>query len=300
MSPRWSVVVLAVLIASCTVTKRDGGYYPGDGPPGRATVDLDHVPDAVPRAEPLSKYGNDPYTALGTVYRPMKSARGYHARGKASWYGRKFHGRRTSSGEPYNMYLMTAAHPTLPLPSYVRVTNIDNNRSVVVRVNDRGPFLHERVIDLSYVAAHKLGMLGTGTARVDVVAINPGESAPAAPVATPAPIPEMQVNATARSLDKPIPVPPAEGVTGPRIYVQVGAFSEYANATALKTRLEAAGHAPVEIGPLVVGQEMLYRVRIGPLASNDEAQRTLQRVGGAMNGVPRVVVDIPDPAQGAP
>ncbi|MDR2017187.1 MAG: septal ring lytic transglycosylase RlpA family protein, partial [Burkholderiales bacterium] len=134
-----------------------GGYYQDDGP-GSTTIDLDKVPDAVPRAEPLHRFANRPYTVLGRTYVPATTLAPYKARGTASWYGRKFHGKKTSTGETYDMFAMSAAHPTLPLPSYVRVTGLTSGKSVVVRVNDRGPFLHGRLIDLSYAAAHRIGI----------------------------------------------------------------------------------------------------------------------------------------------
>ena len=137
-------------------------------------MDVSKIPDAIPKQEPRAATGNKAYTALGVRYTPMADARGYRERGVASWYGKKFHGRPTSSREPYDMYAMTAAHKTLPLPSYVRVRNLQNGRAVVVRVNDRGPFLHDRVIDLSYAAAHKLGIVGTGTGLIEVEAVEPG------------------------------------------------------------------------------------------------------------------------------
>ena len=137
-------------------------------------VDLDTVSDAVPREEPLSPYGNKPeYEVLGTVYKLMENPAGYEEEGMASWYGEEFQGRRTSSGEPYDLYAMTAAHRTLPLPSYVEVTNVENGKRVVVRVNDRGPFHGGRLIDVSYAAAHRLGMLGRGTARVRIRVLQP-------------------------------------------------------------------------------------------------------------------------------
>lgn len=180
------IVLLSMLLSGCFSSRNSGGYYKDDGPP-RRNVNVAKIADAVPRQEPLSRTGNKPYKALGKRYYPMDSAKGYKERGQASWYGKKFHGNRTSSGEPYDMYAMTAAHKTLPLPTYVRVVNVDNNRAVVVKVNDRGPFLHNRIIDLSYVAAKKLDMLGRGTANVFVEAIDPKTyraSKPAANVAT--------------------------------------------------------------------------------------------------------------------
>jgi rare lipoprotein A len=171
----WVVVFLLVL-AGCA-SPRPGGYYKDDGPPDRAPTNLDQVADAVPRAEPLHRYANRPYTALGRDYVPMTSLQPFRQRGLASWYGKRYHGQKTSSGETYDMYAMTAAHPTLPIPSYARVTNLANGRSVVVRINDRGPFRAGRVIDVSYVAAHKLGFVQAGQAQVEVEAVVPGRSA---------------------------------------------------------------------------------------------------------------------------
>ena len=169
------VVALALLVGACASPRpggspapRGGGYYQDDGPGAAAPVDLDAIPDAVPRAEPLLARANRPYEVFGRRYVPMTRLEPYRSRGAASWYGRKYHGRQTSSGEVYDMYGMTAAHPTLPLPSYVRVTHLGNGRSVVVRVNDRGPFLHDRVIDLSWTAAAKLGFVEAGSAEVEV------------------------------------------------------------------------------------------------------------------------------------
>jgi rare lipoprotein A len=200
------LVVVAVLAACSTSSRRDAGssatgpqasgpstgssrYYKDDGPGESPPADLDNVPDAVPRVEPLHRFANRPYTVLGRNYVPATVLKSYHERGVASWYGRKFHGQKTSIGETYDMYGMTAAHPTLPLPSYARVTNVATGRSVVVRVNDRGPFLHDRVIDLSYAAAHRLGIAQRGSGEVDVEAIIPG--AAAATVASVAPLPPV-------------------------------------------------------------------------------------------------------------
>ena len=151
-------------------------YYSDDGPPERIPVDLDQVPDAVPRAEPLHRFANRPYVVLGREYVPATALGPYREQGVASWYGRKFHGQRTSIGEVYDMYAMTAAHPTLPLPSYARVTNVATGATVVVRVNDRGPFLHGRIIDLSYAAAHRLGIAARGSGVVLVESVLPGDA----------------------------------------------------------------------------------------------------------------------------
>lgn len=167
-------------------SRRGGGYYKDDGPEAEIPDNLDAIPDAEPRDEPLHRYANRPYHVMGQSFVPATAVRTFRQRGHGSWYGRRFHGKPTSSGEPYDMYAMTAAHPTLPIPSYARVTNLGNGRSVVVRVNDRGPFLRGRVIDLSYAAAHKLGYVNGGSAEVEVEQILPGE-APLVAVARPVP-----------------------------------------------------------------------------------------------------------------
>ena len=166
------ILFLLVFLAlgGCSST-RPGGYYKDDGPHERPPANLERVADAVPRSEPLHKFANRPYEALGKRYVPLTSVQPFRQSGLASWYGKRYHGQKTSSGETYDMYAMTAAHATLPIPSYVRVTNLANGRSVVVRVNDRGPFKSDRVIDLSYVAAYKLGFIQAGQARVEVEAI---------------------------------------------------------------------------------------------------------------------------------
>ena len=166
------LLACSVLLAACGTTPkappRQGGYYQSDGPPEREPADLASVPDAVPRVEPLHPFANRPYVALGRNYAPLAADVAFRQRGMASWYGRQFHGNRTSSGEIYNMFAMTAAHPTLPLPSYVRVTSVKSGAAVIVRVNDRGPFKDDRIIDLSYAAATRLGFVGTGTGEVEI------------------------------------------------------------------------------------------------------------------------------------
>lgn len=172
------IVQALLVLTSCTSNQKKS--MP-DGPPVHVPEYIDKIPNAVPRPEPLSKYGNrfknsNTYVAKRKRYKVMPTSRGYRAEGKASWYGTKFQGRRTSSGERYNMFAMTAAHRTLPLPTYAKVTNLDNGKSVIVKINDRGPFHGNRLIDLSYVAAHKLGILGKGTGRVEVASIDPRDN----------------------------------------------------------------------------------------------------------------------------
>ncbi len=225
-----------------------------DGAPDDPAFDVSSVPDAIPRPEPRSPYGNPPsYVVDGTRYAVLDSADGYVQRGTASWYGTKFHGQRTSSGEPYDMYAMTAAHKTLPLPSYARVTNLRNGRSVVVKVNDRGPFVKERLIDLSYVAARKLSIVGTGTAPVEVRAISTGATSARSAAITSVGLGD-------------------EGAHD-RLYLQVGAFASLDNAERLRARLEGMGLADIRIQEGSRDQRPVYRVQIGPLPGAEEAGR---------------------------
>ncbi len=233
-----------------------------DSAPSRP-ADVSNVPDVVPKAEPRSKYGNpESYVVFGKRYYVLKSSAGYVERGIASWYGTKFHGKRTSSGETYDMYAMTAAHKTLPLPTYVRVTNLENNRSTILRVNDRGPFHENRIIDLSYAAATRLGVIAKGTALVEVRAINPGE-------------PEED-NST-------IGAPVAEGGAEQKnkieqFFIQVGAFSDLSNAEQLRQRLLVLGNDLVNISQAVVNGQVLNRVRIGPISSVTDADQIVYRL----------------------
>jgi rare lipoprotein A len=219
--------------------------------------------EPVARAEPLSKYGNpESYVVFGKRYYTLKSASGFVERGIASWYGQKFHGRKTSSGEIYDMYQMTAAHKQLPLPTWVEVRNLDNGRSAVLRVNDRGPFHGNRIIDLSYAAALKLGFADAGTAFVEVRAIEPG-------------LPQT---------GKPAPPPEAEPELAPAsgIFIQVGAFQQRGNAESLAARIRPAVQAPVEIRAIESRGQTLYRVQVGPVATVDMADAIvagLERIG---------------------
>ncbi len=207
---------------------------------------LDQIPDAVPRPEPRSARGNPPfYEVFGKRYHVMASSTGYREQGIASWYGPTFHTRPTSSGEAYDMYAMTAAHKSLPLPTYVRVTHLGNGRSIIVRVNDRGPFVGERIIDLSYTAAHKLDMTRAGTAFVEVEALQPGSLDDAA-------------RALLRAQTPTSALPP-------KIYAQAGAFAAADNAQRLAARLRQHGLDSVEILSPLAGSA-LYRVRLGPVA----------------------------------
>jgi rare lipoprotein A len=234
-----------------------GGYYKDDGPGANPPADLASIPDAVPRAEPPHRFANRPYQALGKQYLPLASAEGFRQRGVASWYGRRYHGQNTSSGERYDMYAMTAAHPTLPIPSYARVTRADNGRSVVVRINDRGPFHAERVIDLSYTAAWKLGMVEAGSALVDVEAVVPGET-------------------TAAEAPK-------------NVYLQLGAFSARASAENFRARL-ARELAWLSETIQVVAADALYRLQLGPYRNHDEARPVAERIRRELDLAPLLVV----------
>jgi len=237
--------------------KYSGGFYKDDGPGERPPEDIEAIPDAVPKIEPLHRFANNPYSVLGHDYVPLRDVRPYKARGIGSWYGRKFHGQKTSSGEPYDMYGMTAAHPTLPIPSYVRVTNPANGKSVVVRVNDRGPFHSGRLIDLSWTAAWKLGYIGEGSTMVEVESLLPGQALAALPAQAAVEDPIAQMVAT----EPEPPLPQVQDARGH--FLQLGAFGNRDNAEALRARLTR------ELGDLagklvVQAAGKLFRVQLGP------------------------------------
>jgi rare lipoprotein A len=261
---------------AASVPSRPGGYYLDDGP-GDAPPDLARIPDAQPRAEALHRAANSPYVVFGRTYVPERAVRPFRQRGTASWYGRRFHGNPTSSGERYDMYAMTAAHPTLPIPSYARVTSVASGRSVVVRINDRGPFLHGRIIDLSYAAAWKLGYVEQGAALVEVEAIVPGEAAAAPP-------PREERAAAAGDA---VAVPVAAEAGG--IYIQLGAFATSENAEGLRARLAlelAALERPVEI----YRKDGLYRLHVGPYRTRAEANAAADQIRNALDVQPHLVV----------
>ncbi len=252
-----------------------GGYYLDDGPGDRPPADLAAIPDAVPKAEPLKAAANRPYSALGKDYTPLASAKDYSGQGLASWYGRRYHGKPTSSGELYDMYAMTAAHPTLPIPSYVRVSNPKNGHAVTVRVNDRGPFHDGRIIDLSYTAAWKLDIL-KGVSPVIVTGIDPG-APPPAPVATPAPIQSETVATTALAPLAPSSAAGAEPAATGATYLQLGAFTDGAGADRVMQRVqERIGAGLPALRRLQVGATV--KVQMGPFASLAEADQAAQQV----------------------
>lgn len=257
------LLCIAIGISACS--SKGPLIEPADDAPLQP-MDVGDIPNAIPRHEAPSRYGNPAsYVVYGTRYHTLASSKGYKERGLASWYGTKFHGKRTSSGEPYDLYGMTAAHKTLPLPTYVEVTNLDNGRSVILKVNDRGPFHDERLIDLSYSAAVKLGIVGHGTGKVEVRAIDTESSLPApdsSPLATPVAAPVM---------------PQQTGDPDAAVYyLQVGAFSSRENATGLQQKIQSQnmGASRIIEGPGDSGT--LYKVQVGPLSSYAEADRVTQ------------------------
>jgi rare lipoprotein A len=260
-----------------------GLYRPGVADSGPAIPpDVSQLPEPVPRSEPRARYGNrSPYTVLGRSYHVMESAAGYVQRGIASWYGEKFHGRATSSLEPYDMYAFSAAHKTLPLPTFARVTNLENGRSVVVRVNDRGPFHADRLIDLSYAAAVKLGVHARGTARVEVRALTPGETALARTAAPRARGDAGQVAAPRRPASATAVRATPRGASthaAGRTWVQVGSFGNKDNAQRLRDRLRAAELAPVSLDRARAGNGRVWRVRLGPLDGRALAEHLAAQV----------------------
>ncbi|MBF8268733.1 MAG: Endolytic peptidoglycan transglycosylase RlpA [Gammaproteobacteria bacterium] len=259
-------LLVFTLMQGCSVTSTRT-----DGRPAQP-VDVSTVPDAAPKNEPKSKYGNPAsYVVNGKTYYVMKDSANFVERGIASWYGTKFHGRRTSSGETYDMYAMTAAHKTLPLPTYVSVRNLDNGHSIVVKVNDRGPFHENRVVDLSYVAALKLGIVNDGTGLVEVRAINQGNYR----------VEPVQVSGQA-----------AINNSGKGFYVQVGAFSNYENAQQFAKKLTGLADNLIQISETTVRNGKLYRVRFGPITDIDVADRIVINLARYGIDEHRIVVDL--------
>ncbi len=236
-------LLLVSLLSGCSFfrDKSSGAYFEDDGPPAGGP-DPASVANAVPRPEPLSRIGNVPYEVYGVTYVPMRKVSvGHVETGEASWYGRKFDGRNTSNGDVYDMFGMTAAHKTLPLPTYVQVRNLANGREVVVRVNDRGPFLGGRILDLSYMAAQKLGVVATGTANVRIEVID-------GPVPAKTPVQSI-------TLDRPEAV----------FFLQAGSFRLATNAHRLKADLTGAGITGIRVVTVQIGQNLYHRVQVGPI-----------------------------------
>lgn len=287
-----------------------GGYYQDDGPGDQPPEGLQAMPDAEPKVEPYSARGNKPYVVFGKNYTPITDDRPFKQRGVGSWYGKKFHGQKTSSGEPYDMYKMTAAHPTLPIPSYARVTNLSNGTQVIVRVNDRGPFHSSRIIDLSYTAALKLGYLGKGSSMLEVERLLPDEIAriaaakqnPQAQPSEPVPVlafaPAANANAASPYIAADQASPPiakpleatfvADAASANGFYLQFGAYTQATNAEAVRSGL-AQKWASTLPAIEVVEYGVFYRLYSGPFATRNDADNAAQQVQNAGLSKPLVV-----------
>ena len=267
-----ALVGLSAVLAGCAskpATKasagapRPGAYYKDDGPAAVTPSDLDQIPDAQPRDEPLHRFANRPYNVFGVDYKPMTSLATLRQRGVASWYGRKFHGQKTAIGEVYDMFAMTAAHPTAPLPSFARVTHPRTGKTVIVRINDRGPFHAGRIVDLSYAAAHRIGIAQGGSGEVELELLVPPFAAVAASAIAP------------RRPEPPAPVIAQEQTPlsatfqpGQREYfVQLGAFGNFANAQVFQQHMGTE----LNVLPRIQQVDSLFRVRLGPYATRDDA-----------------------------
>ena len=262
-----------------------GGYLAGDGPGADAPANINAIPDAVPVNEPLHRYANRPYVALGKTYTPTTVPGKLKERGIASWYGKKFHGQRTSSGEVYDMYAMTAAHPTLPIPSYARVTNIATKKSVVVRINDRGPFLHERVMDLSYTAAYKLGYIGNGSAEVEIESLAANTSANV--IAKTDTVESKPLEKSEPPSKSEVPAASATAAAGGNIYLQLGAFKSRDAAESFIAKMrDELGDIGKQISVYLKGG--LVRVHVGPYASQNEARSSAEGLKGKLGFKPLV------------
>jgi rare lipoprotein A len=259
--------------------KKPGGYYQDDGPDERIPEGLLDTPDAEPRIEPYAKGPSRPYTIFDQTYVPITDNRPFVQRGIGSWYGKKFHGQRTASGEIYDMYKMTAAHPTLPIPSYARVTNLRNGKQIIVRINDRGPFHSSRIIDLSYTAALKLGYVQNGSSELEVERLLPDDikrlqasrRQEAGPVSKPAVADENE------TIARPVNAPASSSVAAEAggFFLQFGAFSQLPNAVSMRERLLSTW--PQDLPrPEVVQSQGLYRLHSGPFNTRDLADRAAQ------------------------
>ena len=268
------IIMLATWLGACSSHRPfTGGVFEEQDRAPSGVRDWHNIPDAQPKWEPKARYGNhSPYRVLGKTYYVMESSKGYRETGYGSWYGEKFAGRPTSSQEPYDPYAMTAAHKSLPLPSYVRVTNLENNKQIIVRVNDRGPFHDGRIIDLSYAAAHKIGYANKGTARVLVEAIDPAEFNGATPQITPR---VTQQPASTNTIPETLP----NEQNTEQFYLQVGAYKNLSTAKNLQQELIALTNAPVGIySQPEAGSQNVHRVRIGPFDNEQAAQQVKQQI----------------------
>jgi rare lipoprotein A len=274
------IFATCVVLSACGTTSKvapssqsasppsSGKYYSNDGPPDVSPESLEGTQDAIPRAEPLHRFANRPYEVFGKQYVPYTRVQSFRETGSASWYGRKFQGQKTANGEIYDLYAMTAAHPTAPLPSYARVTNLENGRTVVVRINDRGPFLQGRIIDLSYAAAAKLGYARKGAARVEVELLELGDPSVLQPsVVTP---PRVASESGDRSAI----------TSSDEHFIQIGAFGNNVNAQSFLNKVSPEVSDALGIAPHVVERNGLSRVRVGPYRSRDAASAALHALSG--------------------
>jgi rare lipoprotein A len=299
------ISLLAISLYGCA--KKHPHDLP-DAAPKKVPPHLLRTPDAVPKVEPLSKYGNrfkkgttNVYVTKKRRYHVMNTSKGYRARGKASWYGTKFHGRKTSSGEPYDMYAMTAAHTTLPLPSYIKVTNLKNGKSVTVKVNDRGPFHSNRLLDVSYVAAAKLGILGNGTAEVEIESIDPRDHGGRVQKANIANHLGTKKIALADALKKPAVAAtkaiPEKNTKPSVLYLQVGSFDDRTKAEALAKKITALSHAKTYISQttktVAKTESKNYQVRIGPMKDGVEADKISKALAKAKMPTATVIKELP-------
>jgi rare lipoprotein A len=278
---------------------KPGGYYLDDGPGDNPPQDIDSIPNAIPKKEPLFDRANKPYKALGATYKPMTSYQPYNTKGVASWYGKRYHGKKTSSGEVYDMYSMTAAHPILPLPSYVKVTNPANGRFVVVRVNDRGPFKSDRIIDLSYAAAYKLRFSAQGSTLVQVEAIDPNTttSSYTQTAATPPPTATVVTESPA-SITSTVPAVTTKTIDSSaqfdspiiaEYFVQAGAFKNEANVDLLIRKIQGLD-IEQNAGINKVYNGDLYRLKLGPYENKQEADQTAANIRKKLN-LPTIITN---------
>ncbi len=290
---RITTIVTLFLIVGCSSTSKysvpnksaknnltNGGYYLNDGPGDNPPINLDTIPDAIPKIEPLREANMRPYTALGKSYQPMTTLEEYKEQGVASWYGRRYHGNQTASGEVYDMYAMTAAHPTLPLPSYVRVTNAQNGKTVVVRVNDRGPFLADRIIDLSYTAAHKLDIIANGSGMVEVESILPGRQPDTTQIQTQqAPVIAPTITQTSFAI-----------TDIDAIYLQLGAFGTENNAHNFLSHMQS--ELPWLGDNLGIAEENgLFKIKAGPFSDVILARQAAYEITQRLEIHPMVLID---------
>jgi rare lipoprotein A len=284
-----ALLLAALLAAACGSAPKKGAYYADDGPPDSVPDGLDQVPDAVPRDEAFNRFANRPYTVFGMTYVPVVDREPFRQRGLASWYGRKFQGQKTASGEPYDMFKMTAAHKTLPIPSYAKVTNLANGKSVVVRINDRGPFHSNRIIDLSYAAAVRIGIAAKGSGMVEVERVfePPKEGEPEArPAAMPAPAAPPEAADSQPTF--PVVRTPVVAQERGEIWVQLGAFGTAEAAESFRER--ATRELSWNLEPIrVVTGEGLSRVRLGPYRNREEAEAIAAKVRESLGYAPSII-----------